>query len=117
VFGHSKYDACHVALERSGADVNELCRLGIELQRALGQFEASLKSFLFNESGIGWDADKLRNPKRWVCRRSCPLGREGRGSVAMFFPQEKVVCRHLSSRSLFCAHIAPRVDVRWNSLR
>ena len=92
MFGHAKYDACHVALERSGADVDELCRLGIELQRALGQFEASLKSFLFNESSIGWDADKLRNPKRWVCRRSCPLGREGRGSVhtvAMFCPRER----------------------------
>ena len=76
MFGHSKYDTCHIAIQRSGADVQELYSLGMELQGVLGQFEASLKSFLFNESGIGWDADKLRDPMRWVinlgpCRHVC----------------------------------------------
>ena len=92
MFGHSKYDTCHVAIQRSGADVQELHRLGMELQGVLGQFEASLKSFLFNESGIRWDADKLRNPKRWVididlesrrhvCIDIAVLGRHDRSTV------------------------------------
>lgn len=69
VFGHPKYDACHealLALEAGRTNgQSELVSLGWELKRAMASFDSALRAFLFDQSGAGWEPDKLRNPMRY----------------------------------------------------